>query len=85
MNDQAGRENYTTGLTNVTTPIYNSTGGTAAYQYQWGTGPTFGQVVHYMVPLGGHAWYDGTVGNGWGFKSSTTIFNFLQQWTLLNA
>lgn len=85
MSDQVGRENFTSTQANVTTAITNSTGGISAYQYQWGTGATFGEVVHYYVPSGSHNWYDGTVANGYGFVSGSTMFAFLQKWTLFNA
>lgn len=84
MNDFAARQNYSSGTTNVTTPLYNSTGQVMAYQYQWGTGATLGQTVHYMVPKGSHDWDDG-VQFGQGFNTGLTMWNFLMQWTLFNA
>lgn len=85
VHDFVGRENYTSGITNVTTALYNSSNQIMAYQYQFGTGSTLGQVVHYMIPWSDHPWDDGSVANGQGFNTGTTMFNWLKQWTLLNA
>jgi len=82
------REGFAANGTNSTIfALAATTNVTGAVQYQWGTsgigpggnpGGTFGEVTHFLVPTGQHAWQT----NVNGFYTSNAMMSFFANWTL---